>query len=373
MNKRILITSTDLMMIQFLVPHVKNLVENGFEVELACSNVGGRLGEVRETLGACVQAIHEVGLVRSPVSVKNMSGYKDMKNVISKGSYDIIWTNEPVMGVATRLAARKKRKLGTKVVYMVHGFHFFTGAPLLYWLCFYPIEYLMSFFADKIITINQEDYRRACKMHAKSVSYIHGIGMNTERLQKNTQQSNIREELGIGKDKFFVLSVGELNKNKNHKVVIRALGKLKDKDIYYAICGKGDQLEKLQILAKECGIEKNIYFLGYRKDVVDICSQADVFVLPSYREGLSLASLEAMYCGLPIITSKVRGSEDYLENGKSGYICDADDVNAFMDAIQTLKNDKDKCKEYGQRNRIVVQKYCIENVRAEVKDVFVQI
>ena len=373
MNKRILITSTDLMMIQFLVPHVKNLADNGFEVELACSNVGGRLGEVCETLGTYVQAIHEVGLVRSPVSVKNVSGYKDVKNVISKGNYDIIWTNEPVMGVATRLAARDKRKSGTKVVYMVHGFHFFTGAPLLYWLCFYPIEYLMSFFVDKIITINQEDYRRACKMHAKSVSYIHGIGMNTERLQKNSQQSEIREELGISKDKFFILSVGELNKNKNHKVVIRALGQLKDEDIYYAICGKGDQLEKLQVLAKECEVEKNVYFLGYRKDVVDICSQADVFILPSYREGLSLASLEAMYCGLPLITSKVRGAEDYLESGKSGFICKANNVGQFTDSIEKLKKDKDKCRNFGERNKIVVLPYCIENVKNELMEILMKI
>ena len=96
MHKRILITSTDLMMIQFLVPHVINLAENGFDVEIACSEVGGRMYEIREKLKDYVKMIHVVRLVRSPVSPTNFTGYQDMKKVISKGNYDIIWTNEPL-------------------------------------------------------------------------------------------------------------------------------------------------------------------------------------------------------------------------------------------------------------------------------------
>ena len=121
MSKRLLITSTDLMMVQFLIPHVIYLSENGFEVEIACSDVGGRMDEIREKLKGVVKDIHIVRLVRSPASPTNFKGYGDMKKVINRGNYDVIWTNEPVMGVVTRLAARKARKNGTKVIYMVHG------------------------------------------------------------------------------------------------------------------------------------------------------------------------------------------------------------------------------------------------------------
>ena len=109
MGKRILITSTDLMMIQFLAPHVQNLAEHGYKVEIACSDVGGRMDEVRDRLKDWTGAIHTVRLVRSPASLTNLKGYRDMKKVIDAGNYDIIWTNEPVMGVVTRLAARKAR------------------------------------------------------------------------------------------------------------------------------------------------------------------------------------------------------------------------------------------------------------------------
>lgn len=369
-GKRILVTSTDLMMIQFLVPHVINLSENGFEVEIACSDVGGRMKEIREKLKKYVKAIHVVRLVRSPASPTNLKGYRDMKKVIDAGHYDIIWTNEPVMGVATRLAARKARKNGTKVLYMVHGFHFYDGAPKLNWLIFYPIERFSSRFCDEIVTINQEDYHRAKKMHATSVKYIHGIGVNTERLQKKENQSDIRRELDLKDDDFLLLSIGELSKRKNQQIIIRALGKIKDEKIHYLICGKGDLLKELRNLARENGIEKNVHFLGYRNDVVDICSQADLFILPSLHEGLSVASLEAMYCGLPVIISDIRGVRDYLVGEKNGYICSVHDVNAYVNAIKKLKADADLRQRMGENNKTAVIPYCLKSVKREVIQLF---
>ena len=92
---------------------------------------------------------------------ENLKGYGDMKKVIESGQWDVIWTNEPVMGVVTRLAAKKVHKAGTKVIYMVHGFHFWKGAPALNWALFYPLEKFASRFTDAIITINNEDYEFA--------------------------------------------------------------------------------------------------------------------------------------------------------------------------------------------------------------------
>lgn len=129
MAKRILITSTDLMMIQFLVPHAINLSENGYDVEIACSNVGDRIKEIHEKLKDYVEKIHIVRLKRSPIAPINYIGYRDMRDIIEPGKYDLVWTNEPVMGIVTRLAAIKARKNGAKVMYMTHGFHFYKGAP----------------------------------------------------------------------------------------------------------------------------------------------------------------------------------------------------------------------------------------------------
>ena len=367
MNKRLLITSTDLMMVQFLIPHVIHLSQNGFDVEIACSDVGDRMDEVREKLKDSVKAIHVVRLVRSPASPTNLKGYGDMRKVIENGNYDIIWTNEPVMGVVTRLAARDARKRGTKVLYMVHGFHFYKGAPKPYWLTFYPIEKAMAHHADVICTVNQEDFKRAKTCNVKRVEYIHGIGINTERLTPSANRNDIRAELGLSSEDFIVLSVGELNENKNQKTIIRAMQRLQDPRIHYVLCGKGDQLEALQQQAADAGLTERVHFLGYRKDVVDICSQADVFVMPSHREGLPVASLEAMYCGLPVIASNIRGLTDVVEDGKSGYLCAPDDDKAFADAINAIKTDRHVHTQMAKHNRETVIPFCVENTKIEVE------
>lgn len=366
MNKRILITSTDLMMVQFLVPHVRNLAQNGYEVEIACSDVGGRMEEIREKLCGCARAIHTVRLKRSPLAPVNTLGYGDMRRIIDAGHFDLIWTNEPVMGVVTRLASQKARKSGTKVLYMVHGFHFFDGAPKANWLLFYPVEKMMAPKADVIATVNHEDYRRALNMGAHKVAYIHGIGINTERMNQVGEAGSIRSELGLSADAFIVLSVGELNRNKNHAAMIRALARLQDPNVHYVVCGKGDQLDALQKQAAEAGLQGQVHFLGYRQDIPAICRQADLFAMPSYREGLPVASLEAMYCGLPLVASKIRGLTDIVENGRSGFLCDPDDAEAFADAIAALRRDPALRNDMAAVNRERVVPYCLENTKREV-------
>lgn len=366
MNKRILVTSTDLMMVQFLLPHIRNLAENGYTVEIACSDVGGRMEEIYKKINDCVKKIHIVNLHRSPINPGNFKGLGEMKRIIEQGHYDIIWTNEPVMGVVTRLAAKKARKRGTKVLYMVHGFHFFDGAPKQNWLIYYPIEKMMASKADVICTVNHEDYNRAKKFKVKEVKYIHGIGINTARLTIGENRKDIREELKLSEDDFLVLSVGELNENKNQKVIIQAISLLKDKNIHYILCGKGDQMDTLKNLVKEKKLEKNVHFLGYRTDVVDICSQADVYVMPSKREGLPVASLEAMYCGLPLVTSNIRGLTDVMKNGVSGYMCNPEDARGFAKGIKKLKENPEMRKNMGEHNRETVKPYCIEETKKEV-------
>lgn len=365
MAKSILITCTDSMMKQFLEPHVKNLAGNGYEVEIACSEVLNRMAEVREDLGEYAR-IHLLHLKRSPLAVSNIRGYREIKQIIRNGHYDLIWTNEPVMGVATRLAARKARKQGTKVMYMVHGFHFYKGAPLLNWLIFYPIERLMASKADCICTINREDYTRALQMNTARAAYIHGVGIDTERLKPGNNPTNLRNELRLAQDAYLVLSVGELNENKNQQVIIRAIARLKDPAIHYVLCGKGDQRQSLEALAQELDIADHVHFLGYRKDIADICRQSDVFALPSRREGLPFAAMEAMYCGLPLINSGIRGLTDITEDGISGYICGTDDDQQYTDSIRKLKNNPDARMRMGERNRKTVEAFTIGQTKQEI-------
>ena len=240
----------------------------------------------------------------------------------------------------TRLAAREARKKGTKVIYTAHGFHFFKGAPLINWILFYPVEKFCARFTDVLITINQEDYKRAQKFKAGKVEYIPGVGIDTKKFSEVVvDKSAKRKELGVPVDAFLVLSVGELNKNKNHDTVIKAIAKLNNPNVYYVICGQGTLENYLKDLINELGLEKQVKLLGYRRDIAEISKTSDIFVFPSFREGLSVALMEAMALGLPVVCSKIRGNVDLIEDGKGGYLVEPDDVEGFINAIRRIINE----------------------------------
>lgn len=365
--KKLLITSTELMMIQFLVPHVKYLSENGFRVEIACSNVGGRMEDVRSALEGVVDKIHVLRLERSPVNPRNFLGYQDMRKLLKENHYDIIWTNEPVMGVVTRLAASKYRRKGTKVIYMVHGFHFYKGAGLPAWLMYCPIEMLMSKCMDVLVTINWEDYHWAEKwLHVPQLEHIDGIGVDFSRLCIPECREAKRAELGIAPDECMILSVGELQTRKNHEVMIRAVAKLNDPKVRYMICGRGVLLDELKALTEELGIKNQVSFLGYRKDIPEIMRAADIYAHPSKREGLGLASLEAMACGLPLVTSNVQGIPDYVENGVTGFMCDPTDVDSFEKNLRLLIQDQDLREKIAETNLQQSERYAVTQIKPVV-------
>lgn len=169
-------------------------------------------------------------------------------------------------------------------------------------------------------------------MLASRIEYIPGVGIDTNRFKKIIiNHIAKRAELGIPRNSLVILSVGELNKNKNHETIIRAIAKLKKTNIYYLICGQGPLKEYLKELIKKLGMEKQIYLMGYREDIIEFYKIADIFILPSFREGLSVALMEAMACGLPVICSGIRGNRDLIIDGKGGYLVNPNDVEGFAE------------------------------------------
>ena len=139
----------------------------------------------------------------------------------------------------------------------------------------------------------------------------------------------------------MVLSVGEVNKNKNHKVGIEALAKLNDPDVYYVICGRGPLVEAHKELAKEFGVGDRVILTGYRTDVADFYKMADIFLFPSFREGLPVAVMEAMASGLPVVATKIRGSSDLVQQGALFDPTDADGMAKAIEKMQTCKAKKE--------------------------------
>jgi glycosyltransferase EpsD len=353
----------------FHIPYIKWFKKNGYETHVCAKND-------YENKNDCIipycDKYYNLPFGRSPFNLSNIIAYKQMKKIIDDNGYYIIHCHTPVGGVLARLAAKKARESGTKVVYTAHGFHFYKGAPLKNWILFYPIERWIAKYTDVLITINKEDYMIAQKFKAKKVVYVPGVGVDTKKFNGiNIDKNRKRSELGIQDDSFILLSVGELSKRKNHEVIIKALSKLRDIKITYLICGEGKLDNYLKNIAGKLNVD--VKFLGFRKDISEIFAVSDLFVFPSLQEGLPVALMEAMSAGLPVVCSKIRGNVDLVDDGIGGYLVEPNNADCFAEFIKKMLGNDVICKNMGKNNIEKMKKYNKEEVEKQMQVLYSQI
>lgn len=356
---------------EFHIPYLKMFKEMGWETAVAARND-------YENPADCVipycDIYYNIPFERNPLKPGNLKAYKELKHIIDEGEYDIIHCHTPVGAMLTRLAAKQARKQGTKVFYTAHGFHFYKGAPAINWILYYPVEKWLSRYTDVLITINKEDYERAKTFKAGKVCYVPGVGIDLKKFNAGyVNKEQKRKEIGVSADDFVLLSVGELIPRKNHEVVIRALSVLKRLDklnhIEYVICGRGAYEADLRKLAEELDVADHVHFLGYRNDISEICNCADLFVFMSHQEGLPVALMEAMACGLPAVCSNIRGNTDLIEDGVTGLLAN-NTPEEVAQSISKMKSDT------ALRNRVAsaalqkIKQFDLSSVEDEMSKIY---
>lgn len=345
----------------FHKPFIKWFHDQGWQVDVAANND-------YENKDECVipycDHFYCLPFERSPFKKGNLDAYFQLKKLLEKGNYDIIHCHTPMGSVITRLAAGKTRKRGTKVIYTAHGFHFFKGAPILNWLIYYPIERILAHRTDLLIAMNQEDYKRSKTFKVKRAAFVNGVGLDLNKFVEASpeEKQEVRRAFKLKDDDIFAISVAQLIKRKNHMVLIQAVAKLNNPHFHLFICGDGVQEAELKAKAKELGVGHQIHFLGFRKDVYKISSTADLFLFASLQEGLPVAIMEAMACGLPIVASRIRGNIDLIDSGKGGYLVHPMNVDGFVKGIQKITENKERMKRMKRYNLEKVQKYGIDVV-----------
>ncbi len=370
-----LITATVVRFVErFEKNDISSLADRGYKITVASSLSNNTRPEAVDSLLGMGVDIVDVCFSRSPFSLRNIKAYRQLKALINSGDFDVIHCHTPVAGILTRLAARRARKNGVKVVYTAHGFHFYKGAPLKNYLTFYPAEKLCSKMCDALITINTEDYELAKKKFKRpDVYYVPGVGIDASRFSPcdEARRNELKKELfGFPEGAKVLLSVGEHNVNKNHATVMRAVAKLNDPTIYYLLCGVGVLTDNLKNLASELGIADRVVFAGLRRDIEQIYNCADVFCLPSIREGLSVSTMEAMACGLPIINSKIRGNTDLVKEGEGGWMVEPLDVDGFAQAIKEAFSNMPEASEYGEFNVHAVEFFTEQSVKEKMDAIY---
>lgn len=343
---------------RFFQSFIHELIDEGNAVDIAC----GAPEQVQPCYLEWGCNIYALSCTRVPTDWHNIRAIKEIHRIVKNNKYDIVHCHTPIIAACTRLACNQYRKAGLKIFYTAHGFHFYSGAPLRNWLLYYPVEWICSFMTDSLITINTEDYERAKrKLHAKKTFYVPGVGIDTKKFSRNYDGKKIKEEFNIVSDAFILLSVGELNKNKNHQIVIRALEGLSN--VTYVIVGPGEQ-EELKALAEKTGV--NLILAGYRPDISDFYNAANAYILPSIREGLNVSLMEAMASGLPCLVGRIRGNMDLIDKD-GGYLFESTNAKEVRDAIEKIMKNS---LGMGVHNREKINRFDISNIIGDLFEVY---
>lgn len=189
------------------------------------------------------------------------------------------------------------------------------------------------------------EYRHQCGQNNRNAVKTYDIRKIDEINEKNLSggyrhlrsilvRQDKRLELGLNLDDYVIISVGELNDNKNHQVIIRALSKIRDSHLKYIIVGKGVLQDELKHLAESLSVSDRIIITGFRTDIKELLWMADCFAFPSKREGLGIAALEGMAAGLPVIAHDIGGIRDFCEDENVGYICRSNSKDEYVALIK---------------------------------------
>lgn len=395
-NRRVLmIASVASMIDQFNMSNILHMQEMGYEVHVACNFEKGntcsaaRLSELKKELKQMHVIWHQWDCPRKPKVVGCIRAGMQLCRLIK--TYHFLWMHchSPVGAAIARIVAYR---YDIPVAYTAHGFHFYKKAPLKNWILYYPMEKIFAHRTDILITVNREDYQFAVRhLQAGKVYKIPGVGIDTEKyavsVWSGEDRRNALKKYGIPENAVVLLSVGELSRRKNHEIVIRALAKIDRQDVYYLICGQGVLKKRLQMMADRLGVGDRLRMPGYKKELKIFYQSADIFVLPSLQEGLPVALMEAMACGLPCVVSDIRGSRELISGrmekdgsikGAARQVCLAPGGARFslrhpqqlQEVLKVLVNDKESRLRCGTHNKKKMKAYSQENVAVLMRKIY---
>lgn len=362
MSKKILFISNHAGFSKFNAPYMEDLHKQGNIVDNASPGI--------ET--GYYDQHFDVPISRSPLAFSNILSLLKLIKICRKERYDLIHCHTPVGGVIGRLLKIFFAK--TKVIYTAHGFHFFKGAKWYTWLIYFPIEYVLSYLTDCIVTINDEDYKYAKEsFKAGRVFKINGIGVNLSRFKPDENiYTDMRSTLNFTKNDFVIIYAAQMIERKNHRFLLEAFSKFSHLESSKLILiGDGILMSELKDFVSKKGIENHVKFTGYVTNVEDYYKCSDLLVSASKQEGFGLNLVEGLACGLKYLASDVRGHRDIHALSEQNYLFDLDDENDFLTKLETLySSEKASSKISGLQNVSSAKKFEVKNSVDAMRSVY---
>lgn len=368
MRKILIVTSSYFFVRTFLIPHIKHLVENGWIVHVASDNDGTTIPFAHQQI--------DIPIKRSPFHLSNAMAISMLSDMIGKEKYDIVHCHTPIGAMVARLAARKYRKEGVKVIYMTHGLHFYKGARKKNWMVYYTAEKFLARYTDAIISINSED-KKNIENYFPEIPHQYitpGIGYDIKHVGHpgKISKGELRKQYGIGPNDFVCLYIARYTQDKNHRFLIKSVKEIQEyiPKIKILFVGDGEEMVACRELAKKLGVDKSVIFTGFQLNITDYLHMSDVGVSPSVCEGLGLGLVEEMCFALPVVASRVRGHRDLITHGENGLLYKLDDTQEFIKNLKFLYNNPDMARKIGRNARNGISKYAVENIITLMDEIY---
>jgi glycosyltransferase involved in cell wall biosynthesis len=354
----------------FHMPHMQLLRDMGYEVEVAAAPAG-----FAERIRAEGYDVHVVPFSRNPLSVRNIAAYCTLRRLMQNRRYVMVHVHTPVAGFLGRLAARRQGV--PHIIYTAHGFHFHRHGSWWSNRLYYSLEKMASHWMDTLVTINREDFAVACSDFARGrakVVYIPGVGTDCSRFAPATpsRRESCRVVLGLRQDAVVIAWVAEFIKRKRPDDAITAIQELgSENQTQLVMLGKGPLLDSIRTAAQQRGIGDTITCRGHVRNVADYLAASDVLLSTAVQEGLPKGVMEAMAAGLPVVAYDIRGCNDLVLNGETGFLVPFGDVRGLTDKLAWLAHHPNERRHMGEVGRRRIEEmFSLEMVLRQLKTVY---
>ena len=354
MSKVLFTASTYSHIVNFHRPYLAAFRRLGWTVEVAC---GGAPMEIPEA-----HRVVYIPFEKEMTSPRNVTAWRQLRRLMKEEGYDLVSCHTSLASFFTRMAATGLKNR-PKVACVAHGYLFGEESSAAKNLLLGTAEKLAAPVTDLLLTMNRWDtqYARAHKL-GKQIVEVPGIGLDTGRLEpvSSGERAALREAWGVGQYDLLLLYAAEFSGRKSQQVLIRAMTRLPEQ-VKLALPGQGALWEECVALTRELGLENRVLFPG-QVQMAPWYGAADLAVSASRSEGLPFNIMEAMYCGLPVVASRVKGHTDLLEESGAGLLYPYGDWAACAGCIQDLLLDRELRERMGQRGRQAVEAYTLDRV-----------
>lgn len=355
-ERKVLFTaSTWSHIMNFHLPYLRYFQEQGWRVHIACAGAPTRTPYADRALDLPFRK-----RIHAP---ENFQAARILRREIEQAQYDLITTHTSLAAFFTRFALRR---MGDRpaVVSVVHGYLFDDETPLVKRNLLLTAERLTAPQTDLLLTMNRWDFRLAKRFQLGAhVEKIPGIGVDFSRLDEVTPTagSALRKEYGVPPHAYVLIYAAEFSRRKSQEVLIRAIQRLPE-EVVLVLAGDGAIREECQALAERSELGGRIIFPGHISRIAPWYQMANAAVSASRSEGLPFNIMEAMYAGLPVVASAVKGHTDLIEHGVTGLLYPYGDADACAGQLQRLLESPALGADLAKNAKENVARYSLEQV-----------